>query len=105
MLDFLKILAMDNWRIVNEIGLIHLVYSVSNCVPTFTSNSVIWSLFATKIEMLFSELESVLLLRKKGEESEFFCKKVKAAQSSTTHLLMRDSIPIFELKFSLTNDH
>ena len=65
MLDFLKILAMDNWRIVNEIGLIHLVYSVSNCVPTFTSNSVIWSLFATKIEMLFSELVSVLLLPKK----------------------------------------
>ena len=65
MLDFLKILAMDNWRIVNEIGLIHLVYGVSNCVPTFTSNSVIWSLFATKIEMLFSELVSVLLLRKK----------------------------------------
>ena len=56
--------------------------------------------------MLFSELESILLLRKKkGEESESCSEKVKAAQSSTSHLLTRDSIPISELKFSLTNGH
>ena len=54
--------------------------------------------------MLFSE-KVFYCYEKKGEESEFCCEKVKAAQSSTTHLLMRDSIPVSELKFSLTNDH